>query len=214
MQKLLVATKNPGKLKEISNFLSDLSLGIVSLEDIGVKDDIEETGKSYKENSQLKALFFAKKSGLPTIADDGGIEIEAFGGAPGIKSKRWLGKDSTEQDIIKHMKRVALELSDDKRKAFFKTIISFALPNGKVWNFAGKVEGIIAKKPYLKILKGYPYRSFFYLPELKKYYHEDQLTNKEQKEYNHRYKAIQKLIPVILNCAQRKSSWRISGSQK
>jgi non-canonical purine NTP pyrophosphatase (RdgB/HAM1 family) len=195
MNKLLIATKNPGKLKEISNFLADLPLKIISLKDLNISDDVEETGKSYKENSQLKALFFAKKSNLCTIADDGGIEIEAFDGAPGIKSKRWLGKNATEKDIINHMIKVAKNLSN--RNAKFKTVISLALPNSKVWSVIGEIKGIIAKDPYLKALKGYPYRSFFYLPRIKKYYHEDQLTNKEQKEYNHRYKAIKKLKPVI-----------------
>ena len=197
MKKLFVATTNAGKLKEISNFLSELPLEIVSLADIGIKDDVKETGNSYQENSQIKALFYAKKSNLPTITDDGGVEIEAFNGAPGIKSKRWLGDGSTEQNIISHMIKVSSALSDDNRKAFFKTVISLALPNGKVWSVDGEIEGIIAKKPYLKILKGYPYRSFFYLPKIKKYYHEDQLDPEEQKEYNHRYKAIQKLKPIL-----------------
>jgi len=197
MKKLLIATANPGKLKEISNFLSGLPLKIVSLIDIGIKDKVKETGINYQENSQLKALFYAKKSGIPAIADDGGLEIEAFGGAPGINSKRWLGKDSTEQDIINKMIEVALELPDKNRKATFKTVISLALPNGKVWSVKGEIKGIIAEKPYLKALIGYPYRSFFYLPKLKKYYHENQLTNEEQKEYNHRYKAIQKLKPIL-----------------
>jgi XTP/dITP diphosphohydrolase len=197
MKKLLVATRNVGKLKEISNFLSDLPLQIISLSDLNIKDDFEENGKTYEENSQAKAIFYAKKSGLPAIADDGGIEIAALNGAPGIKSKRWLGKKSTEEDIINHMIKVAKELPSNNKTAFFKTVISFALPDGKVWSVTGEIEGIIAEKPYLKALAGYPYRSFFYLPQIKKYYHEDQLTNEEQKEYNHRYKAIEKLKPII-----------------
>jgi XTP/dITP diphosphohydrolase len=198
MKRLLIATRNSGKLKEISSFLSDLPFKIVSPIDIGINEDVKETGNSYKENSQIKALFYTKKSGLPTIADDGGIEIEALNGAPGIESKRWLGRNSTEQDIISHMTKIAKELPNNNRKAKFKTIISFALPSGKIWSVAEEVDGIIAKKPYLKALIGYPYRSFFYLPKIKKYYHEDQLTERQQKEYNHRYKAIQKLKPIIV----------------
>jgi len=197
MKKLLVATTNVGKLKEISNFLSDLPLKIISLTDIGITDDAIEDGETYEENSRIKALFYAKKSGLPTITDDGGIEINALRGAPGINSKRWLGKNSTEQDIVNHMIKVAKELPNNNRKAIFKTVISFAIPSGKIWSANGEVEGIIAEKPYLKLLKGYPYRSFFYLPRINKYYHEDQLTNREQKEYNHRYKAIKKLEPIL-----------------
>lgn len=197
MKKLLIATTNAGKLKEISSFLKDLPVKIVSLNNLKIKNNFEETGKTYKENSQMKALFYSKKSDLPTIADDGGIEISALNNEPGLKSKRWLGKDATEQDIIAHMIKVARELPGNNRKAFFKTIISLALPSGKVWSVAGEVEGIIAEKPYLRALKGYPYRSFFYLPKLKKYYHEDQLTRDEEKEYNHRYKAISRLKPII-----------------
>lgn len=197
MKKLLVATHNKGKLKEISVFLSDLPLEIVSLVDVGIADNVEEAGKTYKENSQLKALFYAKKSNLPSVSDDGGLEISAFNGAPGLKSRRWLGKDSTEEDIVSHMMKIAKELPNDNRKALFKTVISFALPNGKVWSVTGEIEGIVAEKPYLKLLRGYPYRSFFYLPKLKKYYHEKELTNDEQRMYNHRYKAIQKIKAII-----------------
>lgn len=198
MKELLVATTNAGKLKEISNFLKDLPVKIVSLSDVGITEDVEETGNNYQENSQLKALHYSKKSGLPTVADDGGIEIDAIDGAPGLKSNRWLGKNSTEEDIIKHLLKLSKDLPDNKRGAIFKTVISFALPDGKVWSAAGEIEGIIAKEPYLKTLKGYPYRSFFYLPQIKKYYHEDQLTSEEEKEYNHRYKAIQKLKPILI----------------
>lgn len=198
MKKLLVATHNKGKIKEISNFLKDLPIEIVSLNDVGISDDIEETGKTYKENSQLKALYYAKESGLPSVSDDGGLEISALNGAPGIKSRRWLGRDSTEEDIVSHMIKVAKDLPSDNRRAFFKTVISLALPNGKVWSVVGEIEGIIAKKPYLKVLKGYPYRSFFYLPKLKKYYHEDQLTKEEERMYNHRYIAINKLKPILI----------------
>lgn len=198
MKKILIATTNPGKLKEISNFLKDLPLQIVSLSDINISDDVEETGTTYQENSELKAIYYAKKSNLPALSDDGGLEISALNGEPGINSKRWLGKDSAEQDIIAHMTKVAIKLPENNRKAFFKVVLSLGLPNGKVWSVDGKIEGIIAEKPYLKILKGYPYRSFFYLPRIKKYYHEKELTEKEQKIYNHRYIAIQKLKPLIL----------------
>ena len=208
MKRLLIATTNVGKLKEISDFLSDLDLELLSLSDVGINLDFEEVGKTYQENSQAKAVFYAKKSGLPAIADDGGLEISALGGAPGVKSRRWVGKDSTDEKIIEHMTKLAKELPDNNRKAFFRAVITLALPNGKTWSVEGLVKGIIAKKPHLKLSKGYPYRSFFYLPKIKKYYHEKELTEQEQKLYNHRYKAIQKLIPVILNLFQNPGSKR------
>jgi len=198
MNKLLIGTKNPGKFREILSFLSDLPVEIFSPSDIEIEEEPEEKGKTYQENSQSKAIFYATKSGIPAIADDGGIEITALGGAPGIKSRRWIGENATDGEIISRMKEVMKKLSNEKREAFFKTVVSFALPTGEVWSFPGEVKGIIARKPHHKLIEGYPYRSFFYLPEIRKYYHELELTEREQKLYNHRYKAIQKLKPIII----------------
>lgn len=197
MKKLLIATTNKGKFNEISKFLSDLSVVLVSLKDVHISDDVEETGETYKENSQQKALYYAKKSGVPAVSDDGGLEIAAFNGAPGLKSRRWLGYNATDEELIEHMKKVAKKLPDNNRNARFITVVSFALPSGKVWSKQGVVDGIIAKIPYLKLLHGYPYRSFFYLPQIKKYYHEGQLSKEEQRRYNHRYKALINLKPII-----------------
>jgi XTP/dITP diphosphohydrolase len=195
--KLLIATKNQGKIGEFKEFLKDLPFEIVSLKDLNITEDIEENGKTYKENSQKKALFFAKLSGLPTIADDGGIEIVALNNEPGIKSRRWLGHEATDEEIIAHMLKISKSLPKDNRQAFFKTVVTFALPNGKVWSVNGEVEGIISDKPYLKLLKGYPYRSFFFLTSINKFYHEGELSKEEERLYNHRYKAVQKLLPII-----------------
>lgn len=198
MKKILIATKNEGKFEELRTFLSDLPLNLISLSDLDIKEDVEENGKTYKENSRKKALFYAKISNLPTIADDGGIEIEALNFEPGIKTKRWFGRETSDKELIAHMKKVAKELLDNNRTAYFKAIVTFALPNGKYFQKYGEVKGIIAKKPLLKHLKGYPFRSFFYLTEIKKYYHEDQLSEKEEKLYNHRYKAVTKLKHIII----------------
>src|SRR5258708_38727160 len=138
MKKLLIATTNKGKLREISQLLAEVPLELVSLSDVGITDEPEETGKDYTENSQLKAIFYSKESGLPAIADDGGIEIMALDGAPGLKSHRWLGPDTTEEDIISHMKKLAKTLPDDNRRAFFKTVVSLAFPDGRVISFTGE----------------------------------------------------------------------------
>ena len=198
LKKLLIATTNKGKLKEISSFLSDLPIELLSLNDVGIMEDVEETGKTYEENSKMKAIFYAKKSGLPAISDDGGIEISALNNEPGIKSRRWLGHEATDEDLVNHMVKVSKELPKDNRKAVFRLVVSLAIPNGKVWSRMGEVEGIIAQKPHVKLLHGYPYRSFFYLPDVQKYYHENELTPQEMKKYNHRYKAIIRLKPIIV----------------
>lgn len=197
MKRLLIATRNPAKFQEITTFLSGLPVAFTSLKDLAIGEDIEETGETYKENSQRKALFFAEVSNLPTIADDGGLEIKALGGAPGVRSRRWLGHEASDEELIAHMLKLARELCADEKNATFRTVVSLALPDGKVWSAEGKVEGIIAEKPFVKTLKGYPFRSFFYLPQINKYYFETELTDDEMKEYNHRWKAVEKLKPIV-----------------
>jgi len=196
-KKLLIATHNPAKLNELKELLSDLPLELVSLSDVNITKEAEEKGTTYEENSKTKALVYSKKSGLPALSDDGGLEIVALNNEPGVYSKVWLGKNSTEQQLISHMQKVAKQLPDNNRKAYFKVVLSLALPNGKVWSEMGEIEGIIAKKPFIKELKGYPYRSFFFLPQINKYYFETELTPEEQKIYNHRIVAINKLKPIL-----------------
>src|SRR3990167_2037422 len=113
MKKLLIATTNTGKLREYKDFLSDLPVKLVSLKDIGITDDVEEKGKTYEENSRAKALFYARKSGLPAISDDGGIEIHALNNEPGIKSRRWLGYEASDEDLVKHMIQVSQKLPEN-----------------------------------------------------------------------------------------------------
>lgn len=197
MQKILIATTNQGKLQEIREYLSDLPVEFVSLKDVGITQDVEENGTTYEENSQKKALEYAKISGLPAISDDGGLEIDALGGAPGIDTKYFGGPSGKDEDIIEKMKQVIKEIPENKRGASFVAVLSLALPNGKVWSERSEVELLIAKKPWIKYLKGFPYRSFLLVPQLNKYYHESELTEEERKEYNHRYKALRQLVPRI-----------------
>lgn len=196
--KLLIATTNKGKIKELTEFLSDLPVQLLSLKNAGITEDVEEKGKTYEENSRIKASLYSKKSGIPAIADDGGLEISALGGDPGVRSRRWLGYETTDEELIGHLNKVAKDLPENNRDAYFRTVISLALPDGKVWSVGGEVKGVISKKPLKNILKGYPYRSFFFLPEINKFYHESELSKKEQVLYNHRYKAIEKLKPIII----------------
>lgn len=157
MKKLLIATKNPGKLKELSAFLKGFD--VVSLNDIGISEDVVEDGKTFEENSQKKALFYAKLSGLPSLSDDGGLEIDALNGEPGIKSRRWLGYEATDEELKDHVRKVILTLPKDKRSARFTTVVSFALPDKRVWSERGEVKGILSVETKGKDMKGYPFRS-------------------------------------------------------
>lgn len=199
MKKLLISTTNPGKFEEIKKFLSDLPLELVGFKDLGIIDTVEETGKTFEENAVLKAKFYAAKSGLPTLADDGGFEIDALGGEPGVKSHRWIGKDREDEDedliayTIKRLNGVSLE----KRGAQLRVVIALAFPNGKVHTAEAKIRGIIPIKPSDTRVKGFPYRSLLYLSKLSKFYNSDDLTSEENDAYNHRKRAIEELKPII-----------------
>lgn len=199
MKKLLIATQNHAKLEEFKLFLKDLPLQVVSLKDLGIEDHFEETGKTFAENANAKAIFFAQKTGLPTLADDGGIEIEALGGEPGVKSRRWLdGKtDALDEDLINYTLEQLKNVPLAKRQARFRAVLALAIPGDKIYLSEGVIKGVIAEKPLFKRKAGYPYRSLFYLPQIKKYYFEDELTEEETKKINHRAKALKKLRKVI-----------------
>jgi len=197
MRKLLIATKNPGKLHEFSIFLTEFD--IVSLSDIGIDKDVDEDGKTFEENSQKKALFYAKLSGFPSLSDDGGLEIDALGGQPGVKSRRWLGHEGTDEELKTHLWKVMNSLPLDTRSARFTTVVSFALPTGQVWSERGEVKGILMDNGKTRDFVGYPFRSYFYLPQIQKYYYESELSPEEQKRFNHRHIALMKLFPTIAN---------------
>ena len=198
MQKLLIATTNPGKFAEIKKYLSDLPIELLSLADLGIKEKVVEDGKTFKENAIKKAKFYGKISGLPTIADDGGLEIDILNGEPGVKSRRWInGLDASDEDLINYTLKKLEGMLLDKRGAQLRTVIALVLANGKVYTSEGVVRGLISEKPYEKRTAGFPFRSLLYLPEIGKFYHKDDLTPKENLKYNHRVKALQKFKRII-----------------
>jgi XTP/dITP diphosphohydrolase len=199
-RKLLIATFNPGKLKEykiILNKILKLPLNLVSLKDLKIKEKIEETGKTYKENATLKAKFYCKISKIPTLADDSGLEIDALGGWPGIKSRRnEKGKKLSDKELIKRVMEKLKGVPFKKRKARYKAVVALALPNKKkIYTFEGKREGFIAETSSKKNWKGFPYDSIFYLPEKKNVF--VNLTPQEKAKFSHRLDALKKGLPVL-----------------
>ena len=206
MQKLLIATSNLAKLEEIKRFLSDVPIELVSLTDMGMTQKVEETGNTFEENAILKAKFYADLSGLATLADDGGLEIDALHGEPGIHSHRWIHEDREDEDeelihhVIERMKRIP----KNKRGAQLHMVIAFVLPNGDVHTSEGVIRGIIAEKPSSYRRKGFPYRSLLYLPDIHKFYNHDELTKEENEACNHRKKAVEQLKPTIIKLLTNK----------
>ncbi len=199
MKKLLIATTNPGKLAEIKEFLSDVPLTLVNLSDVGIVDAVEETGITFEENAVLKAKHYAKESDLPTLADDGGLEIDALSGEPGVKSHRWIHKDreDTDEELIQYTLDRMKDIVDANRGAQLRLVLALVLPSGEVFTSEEKVRGIIPRKASEYRRKGFPYRSLLFLPEINKYYNHDELTVAETETYNHRKKALDILKPIL-----------------
>ncbi len=199
MNKLLIATTNPGKLAEIKRFLSDLPLELVGLTDVGITDTVEETGTTFEENAILKAKFYAKLSGLPTLADDGGFEIDALAGQPGVKSHRWIhgDRDDSDEELIQYALDRLKDTPEDKRGAQLRLVLALVLPTGEVFTAEEKVRGTIPAKASETRHAGFPYRSLLFLPDIGKFYNQDELTPGETDTYNHRKKALEILKPII-----------------
>jgi len=199
MKKLLVATTNLAKLEEIRDCLSDLAIDCVGLKDIGIIQSVEETGKNFEENAILKARAYREISGLPTLADDGGLEIDALNGEPGVHSHRWIhtNREDEDEELIVHVIEKMKGLPSTRRGAQLRLVLAFVDNNGEVHTSEGIIRGVIAEKPSAYRRKGFPYRSLLYLPELHKFYNHDELDKKENEAYNHRRKALEKLKPII-----------------
>jgi len=200
MKKLLIATTNPGKLTEIKRFLGDLSVELVGLKDVGITDVVEETGKTFEENAILKAKYYCQKSGLPTLADDGGFEIDAFSGQPGVKSHRWIhgDREDTDEELIAYTLEKMRGLPRAKRGAQLRLVLALIFPDGRQYTVEEKTRGIVAEKPSKYRTSGFPYRSLLFLPEINKYYDHDLLTPEETETFNHRKRALDRLKPILL----------------
>jgi XTP/dITP diphosphohydrolase len=197
MNKLLIATHNPAKKQELKEGFSRFkNLSLLSLDDLHISADPEETGSTFFENAQLKARYFAKLSGLPTVADDGGIEIDALGGEPGVHSKRWLGYDATDEEMIAYTLKKLQNIPIEKRTAHFTVCLYYINPlTGMETSVTESVNGAIGMYPSGKARKGFPYRALFIVDTYNKYY--DELTEAEHKAVNHRLKAVKKLAQKI-----------------
>ena len=195
MKRLLIATNNPGKVKEYKELLKDLPLKLISLKDLGIKNKVNESGKTFEENAIKKAKFYSRLTGLATLADDGGLEIDYLKGEPGVKSRRWPGYKATDEELIDFALKRLRGVPWPKRKAQFRVIIALAISGKEVLISEGKLKGIILTKPRGKLIPGYPFRPIFYLPKYKKSFSE--LSFKEEVKIGHRRKPIKKLLSFL-----------------
>ncbi len=193
MLKLLVATNNPGKLVEFRELLSGLPLELVYLPDVGVNLAVEETGATFEENAVLKARAYAAVSGLPTLADDSGLEVDVLHGAPGVYSARYAGPDADDADRYRRLLGELEGVPWEERSAHFHCVIAIATPEGTATTVEGICPGIIAFEP--RGSHGFGYDPVFYMPEFHRTMAE--LPPEVKNEVSHRARAALKAREVL-----------------
>ncbi len=161
--RLLVATQNRGKVREYEELLTGLGLELCSLADVGLHAPVEETGQTFAENARLKAETYGSASGLLTLADDSGLEVDALGGAPGVYSARYAGEGASDADRYTKLLSALAGVPREQRAARFRCVIALAWPAGGVDLFEGQCEGIIAFEP--RGTNGFGFDPVFYMPE-------------------------------------------------
>ncbi len=187
MRTLLLATRNLHKLEEFRAIFSDLPLRLLSLRDLQLAIDVEETGTTYAENAELKARAYAQVSNMSTLADDSGLEIDALGGAPGVQSARYLGSETSYEERFRVILEQLKGLPLDRRSARFRCVIALVEPLGNIRMVEGVVEGVIAEGP--RGTNGFGYDPIFSLPELGKTFAE--LEPEYKNRISHRARAAQ-----------------------
>ena len=185
---IVLATRNSGKIREFQQLLTNFPVEIKGLSDFGPIPEVEEDGETFDVNAYKKALFTAKALGLPAIADDSGLVVETLGGAPGVKSARYAGENSTDKENID---KLLVEMKGlDIRRAAFECVISIAVPSGPALTYEGRCEGEITLEPKGK--SGFGYDPVFFCPQFDKTFAE--LSSEEKNRVSHRGKALQEVV--------------------
>ena len=191
--KLLIATGNPGKIKEIRAILSPLEVSLLSPKETGIDREVKETGKTYAANARLKAEAYLEASGMPVLADDSGLEVDALNGAPGLFSARYSPKkNATDADRREYL-ITQLEGKPQPWTARFWCTAVLALPDGRYFTTTGQCEGVII--PEERGTTGFGYDPIFLIAEQQATMAE--LGPKTKNKISHRAKALQAMMPQL-----------------
>ncbi len=193
MKKLIFATGNQGKLKEIREIMADLDVEVLSMKEAGVQTEIEENGTTFEENAVIRARTVGKLTGELTLADDSGLEIDYLNKEPGVYSARYMGEDTSyhvkNASLIKRLEGVPME----QRTARFVCVIAAVFPDGRVETARGTIEGVIGYEERGE--NGFGYDPIFYVPELN--CSTAELTPGQKNEISHRGKALRKMKEIL-----------------
>jgi len=185
---IVLATRNAGKVKEFQQLLKDFPVEIKNLNDFGPIPEVEEDGETFDDNAYKKASFTAKVLGLPAIADDSGLVVDALDGAPGVLSARYAGDKATDQENIEKLLRAMQQ--QNNRKAAFECVISIAVPSGPALTYEGRCEGEITLEP--RGNSGFGYDPVFLYPQYGKTFAE--IPGEEKNKVSHRGKALAEVV--------------------
>lgn len=191
--KLVIATKNPHKLKEIKEILNFSKVQIFSLNDFKNFPEIKETGKTFYENAYIKAKAINRYTNLPALADDSGLEVKALNYEPGIYSARYAGKNASDSERIKKLLNKMKGIPFERRKARFVCCMVF-IDGRKIFNATGFCEGYIATRPAGR--NGFGYDPVFYIPDIGKTL--AQLAPEQKNIISHRANAVKKIREILI----------------
>lgn len=194
----MLATRNPAKVQEISKYLEQEFelIGLANLEDV---PQVNETGETFRANAILKAQKYFEWSGIPTLADDGGLEIKMLNNQPGVKSRRWPGYEATDQELISLAITRLSRIPWEQRQASLITVGAFH-DGIHTLTQSGSIDGYITKSQTERCRLGYPFRSIFWVPEFNKLF--SQLSEEEHDRVNHRKKVYEALALKISELAK------------
>lgn len=194
MNKVVIATKNKGKVKEIKDILSELPVEVVSMQDEGIEIDIVEDGSSFEENALIKARTVGQYTSAIIIADDSGLEVDCLGGAPGIYSSRFAGEGANDEKNNAKLLAMLEGVEEAERTARFVCAIAVVMPDNEHFVVRGECEGTIGFEP--KGQHGFGYDPLFYIPEYDAAM--AQLEPEVKNRISHRARALEKMKNRIL----------------
>lgn len=193
MKKLLIGTTNKAKLAEYKSLLADFPLELVSLKEAGIKEHPDDMGHTLEERAIKKARFYFEKSGMPTLVDQGGLEIEALEGNPGVEGKKWFGPELSDDELIAELMRRMQ--GKDNRGCKLHIVLALATPFG-IMTADSSLHGEIAETVPDKKIENLPYNSVLFLPNYNKYYCD--LSKNEKEILSQRKHAVEKIQDMLV----------------